>query len=81
MNNKLISCRNKIKKPKHLFEIKIIKCRIIFYWEREKIHSYFSTSFVIDPQIYLYHYWLGIMSLAVAYNLLSIPARYLFNSN
>jgi len=38
-----------------------------------------STGFVIDPQNYLYHYWLGIISLAVAYNLLLIPARYSFD--
>ncbi len=38
-----------------------------------------STGFVIDPQNYFYHYWLGIISLAVAYNFLLIPARYSFN--
>ncbi|CAF1033273.1 unnamed protein product [Adineta ricciae] len=38
-----------------------------------------ATGFVIDPQHYLYHYWLGIISLAVAYNLLLIPARYAFH--
>ncbi len=40
---------------------------------------YFSTGFVIDPQNYLYHYWLAIISLAVVYNLLLIPARYSFD--
>jgi hypothetical protein len=39
----------------------------------------FSTGFVTDPQSYLHHYWLGIISLAVAYNLLLIPARYSFD--
>jgi hypothetical protein len=39
---------------------------------------FFSTGFVIDSQNYLYHYWLAIISLAVAYNLLLIPARYSF---
>ena len=39
----------------------------------------FSTGFVIDPQHYLYHYWLAIISLAVAYNVLLIPARYAFD--
>jgi hypothetical protein len=38
-----------------------------------------STGFVINAQDYLYHYWLGIISLAVAYNLLLIPARYCFD--
>lgn len=33
----------------------------------------------MDPQNYLYHYWLAIISLAVAYNLLLIPARYAFD--
>jgi hypothetical protein len=33
----------------------------------------------MDPQNYLYHYWLAIISLAVAYNLLLIPARYSFD--
>ncbi|CAF4611239.1 unnamed protein product [Rotaria sp. Silwood1] len=37
------------------------------------------TSFIIDPQNYLYHYWLAIITFAVAYNLLLIPARYAFN--
>ncbi|CAF4003999.1 unnamed protein product [Rotaria sp. Silwood2] len=37
------------------------------------------TGFVIDQQNYLYHYWLAIISFAVAYNLLLIPARYAFN--
>ncbi|CAF1413050.1 unnamed protein product [Rotaria sordida] len=37
------------------------------------------TGFVFDPQNYLYHYWLAIISFAVAYNLLLIPARYAFN--
>ncbi|CAM2702395.1 unnamed protein product [Rotaria socialis] len=36
------------------------------------------TGFVIDSQNYLYHYWLAIISLAVAYNILLIPARYSF---
>ena len=40
----------------------------------------FRTGFVIDPQTYLYHYWLGIISLAVVYNLLLIPARYSFDA-
>jgi hypothetical protein len=40
----------------------------------------FSTGFVIDPQNNLYHYWLALISLAVAYNLLLIPARYSFNA-
>jgi hypothetical protein len=40
---------------------------------------FLSTGFVIDPQHFLYHYWLGIISLAVAYNLLLIPARYSFD--
>jgi hypothetical protein len=37
------------------------------------------TGFVIDPQNYLYHFWLGIISLAVAYNFLLIPVRYSFD--
>ncbi|CAF1490276.1 unnamed protein product [Adineta steineri] len=37
-----------------------------------------ATGFVIDPQNYIYHYWLGIISLAVIYNFLLIPARYSF---
>ncbi|CAF0972861.1 unnamed protein product [Rotaria sp. Silwood1] len=41
--------------------------------------DYEITGFVIDPQNYLYHYWLGIISLAVAYNLLLIPARHAFD--
>ncbi|CAF3671992.1 unnamed protein product [Rotaria sordida] len=41
--------------------------------------DYEATGFVIDPQNYLYHYWLGIISIAVAYNLLLIPARYAFD--
>jgi hypothetical protein len=40
---------------------------------------FLSTGFIIDPQNYLYHYWLGIISVAVAYNLLLIPARYSFD--
>lgn len=38
------------------------------------------TGFVIDPQTRLYHYWLGVISLAVVYNLLLIPARYSFDA-
>jgi hypothetical protein len=34
---------------------------------------------VIDPQNYRYHYWLSIISLAVVYNFLFIPARYAFD--
>lgn len=40
--------------------------------------SLFSTGFVIDPQNYSYHYWLTIISFAVSYNLVLIPARYSF---
>lgn len=48
--------------------------------ENERLnYSSFSTGFVIDPQNYLYHYWLGIISLAVAYNFLLIPVRYAFD--
>jgi hypothetical protein len=43
------------------------------------VFDFLSTGFIIDPQNYLYHYWLGIISLAVAYNLLLIPARYSFD--
>ncbi|UJR24964.1 hypothetical protein I4U23_006328 [Adineta vaga] len=38
-----------------------------------------ATGFVMDPQNYFYHYWLGIISFAVTYNLLLIPARYAFH--
>ena len=38
-----------------------------------------STGFVLDPQHYVYHYWLGVISFAVVYNLLLIPARSSFD--
>jgi hypothetical protein len=38
-----------------------------------------STTFVVDPQHPLYHCWLGIISIGVAYNLLFIPARHSFD--
>ncbi|CAF3981895.1 unnamed protein product [Adineta steineri] len=40
--------------------------------------DYEATGFVIDPQDHLYQYWLGIISLAISYNFLLIPARYAF---
>ena len=43
------------------------------------LYPFFSTGFVIDPQNYLYHYWLGIIALAIAYNFLFIPVRYAFD--
>jgi len=54
------------------------KCFLIF----DQLSIFLSTirtGFVFDPQNYLYHYWLGIISLAVAYNFLLIPARYSFD--
>ncbi|CAF1112091.1 unnamed protein product [Adineta ricciae] len=40
--------------------------------------DYEATGFVIDPQNRVYHYWLAVISLAVSYNFLLIPARYAF---
>lgn len=39
---------------------------------------FLRTGFILDPQTHLYHWWLAIISLAVIYNLLLIPARYSF---
>ena len=46
--------------------------------KRTTIEPFFSTGFVVDPQHSSSHYWLAIISLAVTYNLLFIPARYSF---
>lgn len=78
MNNKLTFYRKQTKKSKHLFEMKIFKRRIYCSSNKEFIWL-FSTGFVIDPQNHLYQYWLAVISFAVAYNFLFIPARYAFN--
>ena len=59
--------------------MKITKCKFNRNKKKDPSSFVFSTGFVIDPQNSFYHYWLGIISLAVAYNLLLIPVRYSFN--
>lgn len=44
-----------------------------------RFFSSLRTGFVLDPQHFIYHYWLLIISLAVIYNCLFIPFRYSFS--
>ena len=79
MNRRRVFCQNPTRNsPKNRFETKTSKRKET---SLDRFHSLFlsRTGFVLDPQTYVYHYWLGIISFAVAYNLVLIPARYSFD--
>ncbi|CAF4199169.1 unnamed protein product [Rotaria socialis] len=91
-NSKFKKFRKRIFRPIHRFKSKNKdeQQHSVLQEQNQKVdllirnEDFNVTGFVIDPQNYLYHYWLGIISVAVAYNLIFIPARYAFddlNSN